>query len=1455
MASDAAHPELDPVDRLVEEYLGRRRRGEHPTPAEYAARFPELGERILELFPALELIEGLKPAPEDDDGVSDDPGVVSGPAGLRDRPRKLGDYALLRELGRGGMGIVYEAERASLKNRVALKVMHTRFRTDRAYLRRFQTEARSAAKLHHTNIVPVFDYGEQDGVCYYAMQYIDGVGLELVLQEVRHLRVASPGDLTAATAGEGTATEAATGRLSVVSHGLLTGRFADAPTASLGAGSDATAPWAIVGATPGEISGAAAGGPTSAPSGAGVGSVGSSFAGQAESVYFREVARLGAQVADALEHAHRQGVVHRDIKPSNLLLDAQGNVWVTDFGLAKLLEGDDLSQSHELVGTMRFMPPERFRGVTDRRGDIYALGATLYELLTLRPAFAAADQARLLDQIAHEPPAPLRKHDRRIPRDLETLVLKAMAKDPDDRFAAAGELAEELRRFLESRPIRSRPTPAPERLWRWCRRNPWLAGANIAAATLMTLLAIGATIAASTFYHQRDRISHALVLARDSEADAITAKTEARVQLLGALQARARAGRFSRRVGQRFESLDALARATALARELKLPPDRFDSLRDEAIACLALPDMKPAGPPIRAPEGVIAFAFDAGMTRYAIRLRDRTILVRRMGDDQEIARFAAQGDRDIWVFAFSPDGKYLATNDHPSRAVAVWDVDRGALCVRDPGPVRTGWAARFSPDSRRIAVAHGDRSILVYDLKTGQCSRRWNGPAPAQDLAFRPDGGQIAVVYSESQPTCRILDADTGQQVRAISIPVAGSVAWSPDGTTLAIADDDKISLWNAATGDRGATLVGATNRGLRTVFHPAGTVLASNGWEGQLRLWDPVLGRQVLSLTGYQGPDISQDGRIFVGRGNEFSPWQVDPAIEYRTLAHASSEPQEFARPSIHRDGWILAVGTDRGVVLWNLARGTELAFLRIGQAWHSTFEPSGDLLTNGSAGVLRWPIHIDPTSSEARIGPPRSLPLQGTDCEIAEDRTGQIVAVAGHSEAYVALGDRTIRIGPLDDCRGVSVSPDGQWLATGNHNSGGVTIWRLPDGARVTRLPIDGGTGALFSPDGRWLMTERAPCRLWEVGTWREARQIEGGFLRFSPDGRLAVVQDKSKVLGLVEIATGRTLARLESPDQYLVGFATFSPDGSRLVVATNEPPCVHVWDLRAIRRQLAEMGLDWDAPAYPENDAASPDLPPLPPLKVNYGPLTGHLEHFSERPEPLVERYSARIKQDPNDFEAYHHRAHALWQLNRMADAIDDLSHAIRLRPDDAHLLHLRAQVYARGLNTLELAIADLEAALVREPSRPQVRELLAECCNNLARVLAVHSPSSPADLNRALRLSLRAVELAPGQQLSLNTRGVVLYRAGQSAAAVTILEKSLEAGHGQFDAFDLFFLAMAHHRLGHRGEARRDLDRAITWMAHPAALTPDQLKELASFRTEAGAVLAGPAGELPEDVFAH
>jgi tetratricopeptide (TPR) repeat protein len=245
-------------------------------------------------------------------------------------------------------------------------------------------------------------------------------------------------------------------------------------------------------------------------------------------------------------------------------------------------------------------------------------------------------------------------------------------------------------------------------------------------------------------------------------------------------------------------------------------------------------------------------------------------------------------------------------------------------------------------------------------------------------------------------------------------------------------------------------------------------------------------------------------------------------------------------------------------------------------------------------------------------------------------------------------------------------------------------------------------------------------------------------------------------------------------------------------------------------------------------------------------------GHLEHYSENAASLVDRYSGRLKNDANDAEAYHHRAHALVNLRRLPEAIDDLTRAIRLRPGDAHCRALRGAIYL-DLKQLEPSIADLEAALALKPDQPLVRERLSLCCNNRAWELAT-GPESTRDPHRALPLARRAVELTPGLSIYLNTLGVAQFRAGQYAEAIATLEQSLAAGRGQTDAFDLFFLAMAHHQLGHRREARSCFDRAVRWLNEQISLTEQYARELAAFRAEAEALLAGPSGELPDDVFA-
>jgi serine/threonine protein kinase len=474
----------DPVEELAEEFLARRRQGEGVSIGEYAERHPHLAGRIRELFPALLLMEEMKPSSTSSHVLGSPLGAVR-PGKLLER---LGDFRILREIGRGGMGIVYEAEQQSLGRHVAVKVLPAACVASPTRLRRFLREAQAAARLHHTNIVPVFGVGEQDGIHYYVMQYIPGQGLDRVLGALslgtgssgasheRRLPALPPDSETAGQ--EEAASWAGTFSASQAAHMLLASPAAtDSLTTDVGL------------CEPKE----AAAAPASPPAGY---------------RYWRSVARLGIQVADALEYAHRQGTLHRDIKPANLLLDNRGTVWIADFGLAKLGDLEDLTHSGDMVGTLRYMAPEQFEGKADARSDVYNLGLTLYELLTLRPAFDEKDRHRLIRQMTQQEPPRPRKLNAAIPLDLETIVVKAMACHPGHRYQTAGELAADLRCFLEDRPIRARRVTPAGRLWRWCRRNRAVAALS---GTALALLLTVAVVASAGYVHV-DR-----ALARESE--------------------------------------------------------------------------------------------------------------------------------------------------------------------------------------------------------------------------------------------------------------------------------------------------------------------------------------------------------------------------------------------------------------------------------------------------------------------------------------------------------------------------------------------------------------------------------------------------------------------------------------------------------------------------------------------------------------------------------------------------------------------------------------------------------------------------------------------------------------------------------------------------------------------------------------------------------------------------
>jgi serine/threonine protein kinase/Tfp pilus assembly protein PilF len=458
--------ERDPIEELADSFLCRYRAGERPAAEEYIARYPELADQVRDILSALVLMEQNPPA----GGRGSAP--AAGQADLTGR--HLGDYRIVQEIGRGGMGVVYEAVQESLGRHVALKVLPAGMDTAGQFLERFRREAKAAAGLHHTNIVPVFGVGEHQGTHFYAMEFIRGRGLDGVLEEVRQRRQHRAAAAVFPPPGPAKSTP-----------GLPSAEATPVP------------------------SGVPDSPRTEAPS---------ELADLPPGPYFRAVAQLGVQAADGLHHAHQHGVLHRDVKPSNLLLDARGTVWITDFGLAKTTGGDDLTATGDLVGTLRYMAPERFRGEADARSDVYALGATLYELLTLRPAYADADRLRLIEHIQRaDRPGP-RQVEPRLPRDLETIVLKAMAPAPAERYASARALAEDLERFHRGEPIRARRSSWWEHTRKWAQRRPAVAALlGALAATVLTSL-VGLTYLWLQARQERQRAEQHLAQARAAEA-------------------------------------------------------------------------------------------------------------------------------------------------------------------------------------------------------------------------------------------------------------------------------------------------------------------------------------------------------------------------------------------------------------------------------------------------------------------------------------------------------------------------------------------------------------------------------------------------------------------------------------------------------------------------------------------------------------------------------------------------------------------------------------------------------------------------------------------------------------------------------------------------------------------------------------------------------------------------
>jgi serine/threonine protein kinase/WD40 repeat protein len=1181
----------------------------------------------------------LLPASSVVDPSTESPGTVIGP------------YKLLEQIGEGGFGVVFMAEQQRpMRRKVALKVLKPGMDT-RQVVARFEAERQALALMDHPHIAHVLDGGETaSGRPYFVMELVRGIPITEFCDQ-SHLSVCE---------------------------------------------------------------------------------------------------RLGLflSVCRAVQHAHQKGIIHRDLKPTNILVtmhDDKPVVKVIDFGIAKAV-GQQLTEKTlftnfaQLVGTPLYMSPEQAQmsGLdVDTRSDIYSLGVLLYELLTGATPFdkerlrtAAYDEMRRIIR-EEEPPRPSRRFSPPAPDvrtvssnrksdpqglselfrgELDWIVMKALEKDRNRRYETASAFAADVERYLKDEPVQACPASAGYRLRKFLRRYK----GSVLAGSLLLLALVGGIIGTTwgmlrATDAQADAVNEAkqkedALQAKDAAlTEAQRSKRDADEKLFGSYLAQARAFRMSRRSGQRFESLEVLQRATELARALELPADKFHELRNAAIASLALPDLHLAGPWIPWPADSYSWDYDEEHALYARTDQASNCTVRRVADDAELYHLPGLGGRATPYF--SHDGRFLAVVHHQKAvtgatgiAVQLWSLEQpAARLIRSEAKARH---VDFHRNGHQVALAYNNGMIGFFELPSGQ---RLGGPLAADILqrevgiALHPTEPLVAVC-SYFGRVVQIRDVRTGEVIA--SLPQSGGatyIAWHPDGHTLAVghADPPLVLLYDRTTLQPLRTMEAPA---ARLIFNHAGDRLAAQGWNSTVGLFDIGTGQKLFGMLG-GACRFSRDDRRLSGsfQDGKLSAWQVGDGREYRTLMRKGlAEKGYYQAVALNTDGRLLAGGMSDGFGFWDLASGSELAFMPMTEGSNGVtdlrFEPSGALLTSGFAGVLRWPVRADPKAPERLVvGPPqRLLPRASV---IGQSQDGRVTVACNRAvgpwQAYaggwILHADRPnepIRLDAGADIGYIAVDPDGHWVVTVGFSSGVAKVWDARDGVLVKQLTEYGAGYPRFSPDGRWLFTNVDGGRLFAVGTWEPGPQV-GYYYVSAPDSRLMATQPTTGVVRLVDRATEREVARLEDPDfQATASPALFTPDGGKLI-GLGKGICV--WDLRLIRQHLKLMDLDWDYPELPPADPAS-GAQGLWKLEVLASEVAKPALTPEQKAQQAIEQYRLEVNAEPDNPKACNNLAWAYLTapaaLRDVEAALPLAENATRLTAGNAHYRNTLGVAYYRA-----------------------------------------------------------------------------------------------------------------------------------------------------------------------------
>lgn len=1154
------------LDQIAESFLNRLRSGERPSIQEYVAKYPELAGDIEELFPTLASLEQYDAGSSRSMHVSD-----------FKAPQKLGDYHIIREVGRGGMGVVYEALHETMQRRVALKVLPHTKSGKKDYTKRFLREARAAGQLHHTNIVPVFEVGEADGIHYYAMQFIHGQNLDIVLDELRRLEAMSTESLATLRA-----TTSIVGAHNSVSES----------TTAFWNGTDA----ANVGAP--NTGGVASDGDSTSSDEAEASSQWSRK-GNSSASYFKRVAMGAQQVADALGYAHSHGVLHRDIKPSNLLLDTEGVIWVSDFGLAKD-DSEDLTHTGDIIGTLRYMAPERFTGTAGVSSDIYSIGLTLYEMCTMRYAFDESDRARLMQQIASRDPVAPRRFRPEIPRDLETIILKSIARDPGARYLTARQLADDLGRFVADKPVLARRVSLAERAWRWCRRNPSYALLFGCVALMAALVVLGAVGFGVQSLRHADELRGETIRALQAESEARQASLESTRSLYKSYVGFANASRWSRRRGQRFETLDQLRMASALLPKLDWSRDDIAKetqlLRNAAIAALPLVDIRE----IRSwPTNTFARAGLSADGSMAAWSEDDGALVVRNVDSQKVVAELQGPSEQVWVVGFDPSGRFIAGKFHddvpptPPKLI-VWEIATGQklLDVRE----RLGNAAfAFHPTSDEFVVCRKSGELAVYSLGEAKQVRTLSIGSDVLKLQFDPFG----LLSYERGNEILSTEYESGQSKR-ISFPApVHTFEWKSNGDLVVGGRDGKVYV-RSAQSEEIRSFGSHTANVVRALLSPRENLLITEAWGGSRLIHDLRTGDLLLNLEGLNIDGISRSrNRVGLSRSfNTHGVWELAAGEPIREILTGDDRRHWDIVPHPEFES-LVALSADGGVEIWDIERETLIANAPGKEVTQIAFSPAGDQLFTASAGAAAPMVYdVSATKNQLErfdvvIDPPRPIPElnvkrpAGRSNHLALDQMGRTLAVLdGLDSAHVLrLASDAVPVvlkgHPM--ISRIAISPDGNWVVTASWHGEGIRLWNASTGELTNDLAPDVGTAwPAFSPNGKWLMvTSKENDYIWDTATWTRRTIDRGdqpgyeGRITFSPSSDLAVIWQSRVVPRLVDPESGQEIAVLEAPNRR-GGVPVFTSSGRKLVLASSG--CMQVWDVAALRSELSELGLDW-------------------------------------------------------------------------------------------------------------------------------------------------------------------------------------------------------------------------------------------------------------------------------------